>query len=208
VWSSSEVAAVIKDAHEGSGNSVASKSLQSHQGIVSTINHLAQRFFWRGLEADVAKYIKSCEMCQKVNPKFIKEAPSLHPVAVPTEVMKQIGIDISCLPDSNGKRYVVVAIDYFTKWSEAKALENKSATSVASFLYEIICRFGCFSIQINDQGREFVNQVSNELHRLTGVNQRITSAYHPQVCTFSRVHLSFFCLKVLTFLRARRGRSI
>jgi hypothetical protein len=39
---------------------------------------------------------------------------------------------------------------------------------------------GCTDVQINDQGREFVNRVSTTLHELTGVNQRITSAYHPQ----------------------------
>ena len=43
-----------------------------------------------------------------------------------------------------------------------------------------MCRHGCFQVQINDQGREFVNEVSTELHRLTGVKQRVTSAYHPQ----------------------------
>ena len=43
-----------------------------------------------------------------------------------------------------------------------------------------MCRRGCFQVQINDQGREFVNEVSTELCRLTGVEQRITSAYHPQ----------------------------
>ena len=35
-------------------------------------------------------------------------------------------------------------------------------------------------IQINDQGREFVNEVISTLHKMTGVNQRVTSAYHPQ----------------------------
>lgn len=134
------------------------------------------------METDIEKYVGSCEACQKVNPKFNKEAPSLHSIPVPMEAMQQIGIDISCLPESNGKRYIVVAVDYFSKWSEAQALQDKSAVSVASFIYDVICRFGCFSIQINDQGREFVNQVSEELHRLTGVQQRVTSAYHPQVC--------------------------
>ena len=43
-----------------------------------------------------------------------------------------------------------------------------------------MCRHGCFSIQINDQGREFVNDVSSGLHRPTGTIQRVTSAYHPQ----------------------------
>ena len=48
------------------------------------------------------------------------------------------------------------------------------------FLYEMMCRHGCFSVQINDQDREFVNEISAELHTKTGVKQRITSAYHPQ----------------------------
>ena len=43
-----------------------------------------------------------------------------------------------------------------------------------------MCRHGCFDVQINDQGREFVNQVCDKLHKLTGVEQRVTSAYHPQ----------------------------
>ena len=42
-----------------------------------------------------------------------------------------------------------------------------------------MCRHRCFNVQINDQDREFVNQVCNKLHKLTGVEQRVTSAYHP-----------------------------
>ena len=75
----------------------------------------------------------------------------------------------------------VVAIDYFTKWLEAEPFRDKSAESVSRFIYQLICRHDCFEIQINDQGREFVNKVSTQLHMLTGTKQRITSAYHPQV---------------------------
>jgi hypothetical protein len=41
-------------------------------------------------------------------------------------------------------------------------------------------RHGCPKVQINDNGREFVNSIGKELHRLTGKKQRLTSAYHPQ----------------------------
>ena len=53
-------------------------------------------------------------------------------------------------------------------------------TTVAQFLYELICKHGCFAIQINDQGREFVNKVADELHSMTGTQHRVISAYHPQ----------------------------
>ena len=94
--------------------------------------------------------------------------------------MKQIGIDICNLPEVDGYKHLIVCIDYFSKWSEAKPAKDKSAETVATFLYEIICRHGCMKIQINDQGREFVNDVMTALLSMTGADQRITSAYHPQ----------------------------
>ena len=75
---------------------------------------------------------------------------------------------------------MIVCIDYFSKWSEAKAVKGKSAPTVAKFLHEIIGRHGCMRIQINDQGKEFVNEVSENLREMTGTELRITSAYHPQ----------------------------
>ena len=82
--------------------------------------------------------------------------------------MQQIEIDVCNLPEVDGFKHLDVCIDYFTKWSEAK------------FLYDVICRHGCMKIQINDQGREFVNEVSNVLHNMTGTEQHITLAYHLQ----------------------------
>ena len=74
----------------------------------------------------------------------------LKNIAVPSEVMKQIGVDICCLPSVDEFEYLIVCIDYFSKWSEAKPIHDKSAPTVSQFLYELICRHGCFAIQIND----------------------------------------------------------
>ncbi|XP_068224619.1 uncharacterized protein [Palaemon carinicauda] len=84
---------------------------------------------------------------------------------------------------------VVVAMDYFSKWPEAQALKDHTTKSVAKFLLEkIICRHGCVNIQINDQGREFVNQVSSALHDMTGTKQYITSTYHTQANGLVKLH--------------------
>ena len=66
------------------------------------------------------------------------------------------------------------------EWSEGQPIHDKSASSVVQFLFEVVCRHGCFAIQINDQGREFVNEAVDELHSMTGTQQRVTSACHPQ----------------------------
>ena len=62
-------------------------------------------------------------------------------------------------------------IDYF---------KDKSASTVAQFVYQVVCRHGCMKLQINDQGRKFVNEVNKDLHNIVGTVQRITSAYHSQ----------------------------
>ena len=94
--------------------------------------------------------------------------------------MKQVGVDLCNFPEVDGFKHLIVLIDYFSKWSEVKPVKDKSAPTVAAFLYDVMCRHGCFKIQINDQGKEFVNEVSNKLLEMTGTEQRVTSAYHPQ----------------------------
>ena len=75
--------------------------------------------------------------------------------------------------------HVVVSIKYFSKGG-CKTKSDKSAPKVAQFLYELICKDECFAIEINDQGREFVNKVSDNLNEMTGTREQITWAYHPQ----------------------------
>ena len=82
-----------------------------------------------------------------------------------------MNVDLCGVPEVHGYRYFVVCIDCFSKWSEAKPITDKTAPTIAQFLCEMICRHGCFAIQINDQGREFVNEVSDELHLITSVQQ-------------------------------------
>ena len=94
--------------------------------------------------------------------------------------MKKIGIDFCILPEVDGFKHLIVCIDYFPKWHEAKAVKDKSAPTVAKFLKEIICWHGFMRIQINNQGKEFGNEVSENLNKMTGTEQRITSACHPQ----------------------------
>ncbi|CAI6357977.1 unnamed protein product [Macrosiphum euphorbiae] len=171
---------LISMTHRGTDSSVESISLSAHRSKDACISIIESRMFWPNIYSEVCNFIKECDICQKVNPAVLKAVPELQPVTVPTTVMKQIGIDIATLPEVNQNKYIIVAIDYFSKWSEIKAVQNKTAETVTRFLFHLICRHSCMSIQINDQGREFVNQVSDRLHVFTGTKQRITSAYHPQ----------------------------
>ena len=47
--------------------------------------------------------------------------------------MKQVGIDLTQLPEVNGYKYLVVLVNYFSKWVEAEAPTDKTARTVAFF---------------------------------------------------------------------------
>ncbi|KAK7502145.1 hypothetical protein BaRGS_00006509 [Batillaria attramentaria] len=181
ITSEEERKKILRSMHEGADCSVESRAVGAHIGRDKLFKKIRDRYYWPGLSIDVRNYVATCDQCQRMSTRFDMSAPCLQSVAVPTSPWTQIGIDITSMPESpGGFSSIVVAVDYFTKWVEAKPLPSKSAKDTARFLYELICRHGCPKIQINDQGREFVNQVSVELHRLIGVKQNITSAYHPQ----------------------------
>ena len=107
---------------------------------------------------DIQNYIKTCDTCQKRRKD--KEKEQLNPIK-PTTAFAKIGIDIiGPLPRTlRGNRYIVLAIDYLTKWVEARPLQLADALSIAPFIYdEIICRHGIPEEITSDRGTEFVNE--------------------------------------------------
>ena len=91
--------------------------------------------------------------------KFDKFTAELHPIPVKGEVWHTIGVDlIGPLPETEqGNKYIMTVSCYFSKWPEATALKDKSATG--EFLYHCFTRYGCCKVKISDQGKEFCNQV-------------------------------------------------
>ena len=80
-----------------------------------------------------------------------------------------------------GKRYIVVAIDWLTKWPEAKSLELADAQTIAAFLHEqVICQHGLLQQLTSDRGTEFCNDLITELSQTYRIHHIRTTAYHPQ----------------------------
>ena len=98
---------------------------------------MAYRFFWHNIKGDVEEFIKKCDQCQKQG-KTKKVSTELQSIPVKNEVIQQIGVDVCNLPEVDGFNHLVVCIDYFTKWSEAKPVRDKTAPTITQFLYEIM----------------------------------------------------------------------
>ena len=158
------------------------KCVSGHFRRDKTLAKIAERYYWKGMKHTINDYTQTCTKGFTVKAKISTEALLLHPIPVPTKVRGLIGIDIiGPLQETvSGNKYIVAATDHFSKWSEVAAIPNKSASSVAQFLYYAICRLGCMVTSISDQGREFVNKLINKLTVRFDTDHHISSAYHRQ----------------------------
>nr|GEX08444.1 reverse transcriptase domain-containing protein [Tanacetum cinerariifolium] len=91
------------------------------------------------------------------------------------------GIDfMGPFPNSKGKKYILVAVDYLSKWVEAKALPTNDARVVVKFLKSLFSRFGTLKAIISDRGTHFCNDQFAKVMSKYGVTRHLSTAYHPQ----------------------------
>ncbi|CAL8993308.1 unnamed protein product [Prunus brigantina] len=100
------------------------------------------------------------------------------------------GIDfMGPFPTSYGFEYILVAVDYVSKWVEAIATRTNDAKVVISFLKaNIFTRFGTPRAIISDGGSHFVNQAFAALLKKYGITHKVATPYHPQ--TSGQVEIS------------------
>ena len=168
------VPTVIRSLHNDVGG--------GHLGLTKTLAKIKDRFYWPGLRTDVEDWCQQCHGCA------CRKSPSQTPRAplVPSYVgypMERIALDLLApLPTTrHGNKHILVICDYFTRWTEAYALPNKEATTVAKVLVsEWICRYGVPDAIHSDQGANFEAGLFAEVAELLGMEKTRTTAYHPQ----------------------------
>nr|GFA57512.1 reverse transcriptase domain-containing protein [Tanacetum cinerariifolium] len=97
------------------------------------------------------------------------------------EIFDVWGIDFTGpFPNSKGNKYILVAVDYLSKWVEAKALLTNDARVVLKFLKSLFSQFGTPKAIISDRGTHFCNDQFAKVMSKYGVTHRLSTAYHPQ----------------------------
>nr|GEY47064.1 reverse transcriptase domain-containing protein [Tanacetum cinerariifolium] len=106
------------------------------------------------------------------------------------------GIDfMGPFPSSRGNKYILVAVDYLSKWVEAKALPTNDARVVCKFLKNLFARFGTTRAIISDRETHFYNDQFAKVIQKFGVPHRFATPYHPQ--TSGQVEVSNRGLKCI-----------
>lgn len=167
-------AAVLKESHDA--------VTAGHFGMKKTLQSLRQRFYWTGMRRDAEEWCRTCSVCcAKKGPKSRPRAPLQ--VRLVGEPMARVAVDIAGpLPlTSSGNRYILVAMDYFTKWPEAYPIPNQEAVTVARTLVDgFFTRFGMPLELHSDQGRNFESAVFKETCKLLGIRKTRTTPLHPE----------------------------
>ena len=134
------------------------------------------------MQQDVAQWIRTCPICATR-----KSPPQRNRAPLKTIVsgfpMQVVVVDIlGPFPESTaGNTYVLVAGDYFTKWTEAYAIPNQEAITVARKLVnQMFCHFSPPEQLHSDQGKQFESALMQEVCNLLGIKKSKTSSYHPQ----------------------------
>ena len=152
-----------------------------HLSEKKVYDKLRRYAWWRGMRADVRRHCRGCLVCVSRRGAGRVTRPPLHPIPVGGP-FQRVAVDVLQLPPTvNGNRYVVVFMDYLTKWPEAYATADQTASTIARlFVEQIVCRHGIPSELLSDRGQNFLSTLMQEICRLLKVKKLNTSGYHPQ----------------------------
>ncbi|GJT89899.1 reverse transcriptase domain-containing protein [Tanacetum coccineum] len=154
-----------------------------HYGANSTAKKIFDAgFYWPTIYKDAYEFVKTCECAWSKGQGKISQRDEMPQNAIQVcEIFDLWGIDfMGPFPSSRGNKYILVAVDYLSKWVEAKALPTNDARVVVKFLKSLFSRFGAPRAIISDRGTHFCNDKFDKVMSKYGVTHRLSTPYHPQ----------------------------
>ena len=166
---------LLREVHEGiCGNHIGARALA---GTV-----LRQGYYWPTILKDVTDLVKKCRICQEQAKISRLASEPLTSITSPWP-FQEWGLDIlGPLPLGKGQcKFIIVAVDYFTKWAEAEPLATITEKKICNFVWRaIICRFGIPRALVSDNGKQFVNTKFRDFYTELGIKNYYSSPAHPQ----------------------------
>ncbi|GJU39742.1 reverse transcriptase domain-containing protein [Tanacetum coccineum] len=137
-------------------------------------------FYWPTIYRDAHDLVTRCDACQRQGKISQRDEMPQNAIQV-CEIFDVWGIDfMGPFPSSRGNKYILVAVDYLSKWVEVKALPTNDARVVCKILKSLFARFGTPRAIISDRGTQFCNDPFAKVMLKYEVTHRLSIAYHPQ----------------------------
>jgi hypothetical protein len=130
-----------------------------HVGEQRTLVEICRRYFWHHRTEDIKTVVRSCQQCQLVRSEGSIRSWDEQLKSIPIcDLFHRVALDTAGpLPETKtGNKYILVAIDHYSKWCEAKVVVDHSAKTTSRFLEDdIICRYGVPKFVLTDNGGEW-----------------------------------------------------
>jgi transposase InsO family protein len=164
---------VLQQLHDG--------PIGGHLGTKRTLERIREKYFWSNMRKDIELYCKSCIKCSKRKNAFPKVKGPLGTIQAgyPNE---RIAMDIlGPLPQTNhGNKYILVVMDYFSKYVECFSIPNQEAFTVANVLVtNFFLRFGVPMSIHTDQGSNFESRLFQNVCQMLDIDKTRCTPYHP-----------------------------
>ncbi|XP_064947540.1 uncharacterized protein LOC103974979 [Musa acuminata AAA Group] len=170
-----EAQTVLAEVHEGACGEHIGGRILAHKV-------LRQGYYWPIMCRDARTHVQRCTSCQEHARTPRLPAVPLTPIDCAWPFAKW-GLDIlGPFPLAAGQqRFLIVGVDYFTKWVEAEPLATITAQQVEKFVWKnLITRFGLPTTIITDNGPQFASQRFREFCARHGIRLKYSSVAHPQ----------------------------
>ena len=150
-------------------------------GQRTTAKVLQSGFYWPSLFKDAHHFVSTCDKCQRMGNISRKDEPPMHTI-LEVKLFDLWGMDfMGPFPPSFNNLYILLAVDYVSKWVEAIPTSTNDARVVTQFLRSyIFSRFGTPRALITDNGTHFCNKMIDKVLHKYGVRHHTSLAYHPQ----------------------------
>ena len=139
-------------------------------------------FYWPTIIfKDAYLFCKSCDRCQRTGNLGVRNQMPKTPILI-VEIFDIWGMDfMGPFPSSFGNLSILLAVDYDSKWVEAKATRTKDSKVVSDFVKtNIFARFGTPKAIFSDRGTHFCYRSMEALLRKYNITHKVSTSYHPQ----------------------------
>ncbi|GJW09010.1 reverse transcriptase domain-containing protein [Tanacetum coccineum] len=166
---------VIREIHMG--------SCGMHVGLRAVERKaMRQGYYWPTMHADAKTEVDKCDSCQIHSPIPRLPKTSMTSIMAPLPFYQWgMGILGPLTPAKGGAKFIIVAINYFTKWVEAKPLVKITGKEIIRFVMDnIICRYGLPRVIVTDNGAQLVSDPFKSWCTRFEIQQMNTAVAHPQ----------------------------
>ncbi|KAG2191116.1 hypothetical protein INT47_001513 [Mucor saturninus] len=166
------VEAVIRQVHE-----------EGHYGVNNTWSQLRLQYTGPRLFEWTRRVVQSCIACQVRSKKPHKRTEPAHPIETPSYPFYMVGCDAvgPMEPTESGCRFLLVAVDYLTRWPIALAVPDITEETTADFLFNhVVVPYGVPRFLLTDRGSNFTSGYVREFLKSLNLRHLTTTAYRPQ----------------------------